>query len=60
MMNVGYCNIQETANRINGISIESGIIQLDILTLTQTKKKGSTEEYCGKYLHITLCKTIRL
>ena len=44
--------MQGLANKIGTISSELEKYQMDIVVLTETKKKGCGEEILGKYTHL--------
>jgi exonuclease III len=51
-MNVGCWNVQCLSNKTDTIRLEVNKYNLDIIALSETKKKGCGEEVLGNYLHL--------
>jgi exonuclease III len=51
-MNVGCWNVQGLSNKTDTIPLELEKYNLDIIALSETKKKGCGEEVLGNYLHL--------
>jgi exonuclease III len=51
-MNIGCWNVQGLSNKTDNIPLEVEKYNLDIIALSETKKKGCGEEVLGNYLHL--------
>lgn len=51
-MNIGTWNIQGIAGKIELIAKEAKNLNMEIIALTETKKKGSGTDIIGDYIHI--------
>jgi exonuclease III len=51
-MNAGCWNVQGLSNKTDTIPLELEKYNLDIIVLSETKKKGCGEEVLGNYLHL--------
>jgi exonuclease III len=52
MLNIGCWNVQGLSNKTDTIPLEVEKYNLDIIALSETKKKGCGEEVLGYYLHL--------
>jgi hypothetical protein len=52
IMNIGCWNVQGLSNKTDTIPLEVKKYNLDIIALSETKKKGCSVEVLGNYLHL--------
>jgi len=51
-MNYGISNVQGIRGKVEEITSELGKLKMDVIGLTETKRKGTVSEIAGGYVHL--------